>query len=478
MKKKMVKDYKFLVGGDWKESKNKVKIANPFNGEVVGSVSLASPEDADGAVRAAERAFSETREMPSYRRAEILARIAQGIEARKEEITKTIVQEAGKPWQYSRAEVERAISTFTIAQEETKRIYGESIPMDLTKAGTGYFCLTKRFPLGPILAITPFNFPLNLVAHKLAPGIASGNTMVLKPPPQAPITSLILGEIVGEAGAVPGTLNVIPCPLEVAENLVGDDRLKMLSFTGSAKVGWHLKSKAGKKRVALELGGNAGAVVHSDADLNWASHRLALGAFAYAGQICISVQRIYVEEKIYREFLELFTEDVKNLKRGDPGESDTAVGPLIDQAAAERVEKWIEEAKAQGAKVLLGGRRTGSMLEPTIIAEASSRMKVSCEEVFGPVVTLTPYQEFKDAIREVNNSFYGLQAGVFTKDIYRILYSFNNLAVGGVIINDYPTFRLDHTPYGGVKDSGLGREGVRSAMEEMSEVKVLVLNLR
>lgn len=350
--------------------------------------------------------------------------------------------------------------------------------MDLTRAGEGYFSFTKRFPIGPILAITPFNFPINLVAHKLAPCIASGNTMVLKPPPQAPITSLILGEIVEEAGAVPGALNVIPCELNVAEDLVSDDRLKMLSFTGSSRVGWQLKSEAGKKRVVLELGGDAGAIVHSDADLEWASHRLALGAFAYAGQICISVQRIYVEEKIYRKFRELFLRDVKKLKMGDPMESDTTVGPLIDRASAERVEEWIEEAKAQGAKVLIGGRRKGCLVEPTVISGTSPRMKVSSEEVFGPVVTLAPYKEFEDAVREVNTSIYGLQAGVFTNDINRIFYSYNSLDVGGVIINDYPTFRLDHTPYGGVKDSGLGREGVRYAMEEMTEVKLMVLNLR
>lgn len=477
----MVKEYPFLVDGKWQKSGQKQEIRNPYNGEVVGVLHQASREHLEEAIVAAERTFLETKSLPRYRRAEILAHVASQIRDRKDEITRLIVSEAGKPWQYAAAEVDRAVSTFTIASEEAKRLGGESIPLDWTPAGEGYFGISKRFPVGPIVAISPFNFPINLVAHKVAPCIAAGCTMILKPPPQAPLTSLLLGEIllsaISLAKAPVGMVNILPCPVDVAEAMVTDERLKMLTFTGSAKVGWYLKGRAGKKRVLLELGGNAGAIVHDDADLDWAAQRLAIGAFAYAGQVCISVQRIYVQELIYDRFLARFLEAVKGLKVGDPMDPKTVVGPLIDKASADRVKEWIEEAKGKGAKLLLGGGRKENIIEPTVITNVIPQMKVSCEEVFGPVVTVSSYFDFEEAVEAVNDSVYGLQAGVFTKDAKRMMQAFQTLEVGGVIANDYPTFRVDHMPYGGMKDSGLGREGLKYAMEAMTEIKLLVMRL-
>jgi glyceraldehyde-3-phosphate dehydrogenase (NADP+) len=476
-----MKEYPFWVGGKWEKSGHKEEVRNPYNGEVVGVLHTATKDHLAAAIESAEKAFLESRSFPRYRRSEILSNIAAQIRQRKDEMTRLIVSEAGKPWQYAAGEVDRAISTFAIASEEAKRLSGEAIPMDWTPAGEGYFGVSKRSPVGPIAAISPFNFPINLVAHKVAPCLAAGCTMILKPPPQAPLTSLLLGEIIEsvlkDAKAPEGLVNILPCPVDVAEAMVTDERIKMLSFTGSAKVGWYLKSRAGKKRVLLELGGNAGAIVHDDADLDWAAQRLAVGAFAYAGQVCISVQRIYVQELIYDRFLARFLEAVKGLKVGDPMDPKTVVGPLIDKASADRVKSWIEEAKGKGAKVLMGGGRKENIIEPTVISNVTPDMKVSCEEVFGPVVTVSSYFDFHEAVQAVNGSAYGLQAGVFTKDTQRVMDAFQNLEVGGVIANDYPTFRVDHMPYGGIKDSGLGREGVRYAMEAMTEIKLLVMRL-
>ncbi len=476
-----MKEYPFWVGGKWQKSGHKEEIRNPYNGEVVGVLHTATKDHLAAAIESTEKAFLESRNLPRYRRAEILSNIAAQIRQRKDEMTRLIVSEAGKPWQYAAGEVDRAISTFAIASEEAKRLSGEAIPMDWTPAGEGYWGVSKRFPVGPIAAISPFNFPINLVAHKVAPCLAAGCTMILKPPPQAPLTSLLLGEIIesalSSAKAPEGMVNILPCPVDVAEAMVTDERIKMLSFTGSAKVGWYLKSRAGKKRVLLELGGNAGAIVHDDADLDWASQRLAVGAFAYAGQVCISVQRIYVQELVYDRFLARFLEAVKGLKVGDPMDPKTVVGPLIDKASADRVKSWIEEAKGKGAKVLMGGGRKENIIEPTVISNVTPDMKVNCEEVFGPVVTVSSYFDFHEAVQAVNGSVYGLQAGVFTKDTKRVMDAFQNLEVGGVIANDYPTFRVDHMPYGGMKDSGLGREGVKYAMEAMTEIKLLVMRL-
>jgi glyceraldehyde-3-phosphate dehydrogenase (NADP+) len=338
--------------------------------------------------------------------------------------------------------------------------------------------MARRFPIGPVLGITPFNFPLNLVAHKVAPSLACGNPIVLKPAPQTPLTALMLGEVVLDAGLPPGAFSVVPCENAVAEQMVTDPRYKLLSFTGSAAVGWMLKAKAGKKRVVLELGGNAGVIVESDADLDVAVQRCATGGFTYAGQTCISVQRIFVHDAVYDRFVKGLLERVAMLKAGDPSAEDTVVGPLIDEAAARRVEEWVTEAVAQGARLLAGGKRSGALVQPTVLAEVARDMKVSCREIFGPVVTVSRYKRFEDALTMLNESDFGLQAGVFTQDVNRVFRAYRELEVGTVLANEIPTFRADHMPYGGVKDSGLGREGVRYAIEDMTELKLLVLNLR
>jgi glyceraldehyde-3-phosphate dehydrogenase (NADP+) len=397
---------------------------------------------------------------------------------RREEFARLMTGEAGKPISDARREVTRAVQTFTVAAEEAKRIGGEVVPLDWTPGTDSHFGILRRFPIGPILGITPFNFPLNLVAHKVAPALAAGNPILIKPAPQAPMTALLLGEVALDAGIPPGGLNVLPCENQVAERLVTDPRFKLLSFTGSAAVGWRLKEKCGKKKVVLELGGNAGVIIESDADLDFAAQRCATGAFGYAGQTCISVQRILVHQSIADLFTTKLLLQVARLKSGDPGDEGTVVGPLIDQKAANRVGAWIEEAVSQGARVLLGGKRMGSVFEATVLSNVTPAMKVSCEEVFGPVVSVTPYRRFEEAIEALNESNYGLQAGVFTRDINKVFQAFRHLEVGAVLANEIPTFRADHMPYGGVKDSGIGREGLQAAIEEMTEPRFLVLNVR
>jgi glyceraldehyde-3-phosphate dehydrogenase (NADP+) len=396
----------------------------------------------------------------------------------RQELAETIVSEAGKPITYAEGEVDRCILTFSIAEEEAKRIGGEVIPLDITAAAAGRTGITRRFPIGPIAAITPFNFPLNLVAHKVAPALAAGNTVVVRPASQTPFSSLILGRICMEAGVPKGAINVVPSPVAVAQKLLTDERIKKISFTGSDEVGWGLKDKCGKKKITLELGGNAAVIVHSDCDLDFAAERIAVGSFAYAGQICISIQRIYVEEAIFAVFKKRFLRAIKEkIGVGDPRKRTTVVGPMIDAASADRVMEWIQEAKDGGAKVPCGGKRKRNVIQPTVLTNVDPRMKISCREAFGPVVTLDAYRDFEEALNRVNDSVYGLQAGVFTRDIRRIHSAFCELDVGGVIINDYPTFRVDNMPYGGVKNSGMGREGVKYAIEEMTELKLLVLNL-
>ncbi len=468
----------FLIGGQWRRSASTAKVINPFTGETIAEICRAGPTEAAAAVQAAVTATVAMRELPAHARAEALLKIAAALRARQEDVAQTITAEAGKPITDSRREVARAVQTFSVAAEEAKRIPGEVVPMDWTPGTESYLGIVRRFPIGPILGITPFNFPLNLVAHKVAPALAAGNPIVIKPAPQTPLTALLLGEIVLDSGLPAGALSVVPCDNAVAERLVVDDRFRMLSFTGSAAVGWMLKGKAGKKRVALELGGNAGVIVEPNADLDVAAQRCATGGYTYAGQTCISVQRIFVHQSVLQPFTEKLLARVAALKAGDPAKDDTVIGPLIDQTAARRVEDWIGEAVAQGGKLLLGGKRSGSVVEATVLGDVAPTMKVSCQEVFGPVVTVSPYQRFEDALAAVNDSPYGLQAGVFTRDVGRIFHAFRNLDVGTVLANEIPTFRADHMPYGGVKDSGLGREGVRYAIEEMTEPKLLVLNLR
>ncbi|MGA8220867.1 MAG: aldehyde dehydrogenase family protein, partial [Candidatus Acidiferrales bacterium] len=453
-------------------------VLSPFDRSVVGTAFRATAAHAETAVRAAQRAFQITKKMPSHERQRILRAISDGIRVRHEEFARLIALEAGKPIKTARAETDRAVFTFAVAAEEATRIGGEWIPLDWQVATSGRAAILRRFPLGPILAITPFNFPLNLVAHKLAPAIAAGCTVVLKPAPQTPLTSLLLAEVIEDADLPSGALNVLPLAIPEAERLVTDDRLKMLTFTGSGAVGWALKQKAGKKKVTLELGGNAGVIVHSDWDAEDAARRCVLGGFSYAGQSCISVQRIYVQRGIHEKFLAAFVAGVKKLKTGDPLDDSTDVGPMISEDAARRAAAWVEEATAGGAKLETGGKRQGSILEPTVLTSTRREMKVSCEEVFAPVVSVEPYDDFSDSIRRVNDSPYGLQAGVFTRDAKLLFTAFEELEVGGVIAGDMSSFRIDHMPYGGVKESGTGREGLRYAIEEMTEPRLLVLNLR
>ena len=448
----------------------------PFDGRPLARVAIGTGADLDAAIGAARGAFAELKAWPRHARRDLLDRVSRAITADRRSLAALLSADCGKPVTQALGEVDRAAQTFSFAADEARRFGGELIPMDVDPRATGMTGLAQRFAIGPISAISPFNFPLNLLAHKLAPALAVGSAVVVKPPPQAPLAAFRLARILTDCGAPAGACNVLPMDIPVAERLATDPAFALLSFTGSAKVGWHLKSVAGKKKVVLELGGNAAAVVHEDAlDLDWVAERLALGAFAYAGQVCIKVQRILVHRPIWRRFVRRFLEASADLKAGDPADPKTVVGPMIDPAALERVRSWVAEAEAAGARVLLRGRRRGSVLRPTVLTDVTPRMKVESEEVFGPVATLTPYRGWSGALARVNRSTYGLQAGVFTADLGRVREAFTTLEVGGVIVNDFPTLRVDHYPYGGIKDSGFGREGVRYAMEEMSEPRMLVL---
>jgi glyceraldehyde-3-phosphate dehydrogenase (NADP+) len=455
-----------------------IDIKAPYDGAIVGRVFQGRRPHAEAAIAAAVKAFGTTRRLPAFERQRVLRRVAEGIAKRKEEFSRTLCQEAGKPIKAARTEVERAIFTFSVAAEESTRIYGEYLPLDWQEYTAGRWGIVKRFPLGPIAGITPFNFPLNLVAHKVAPAIAAGCPMVLKPAPQTPLSSLLMAELVQQAGWPDGGLNVVPLSNDDAGQLVTDDRIKMISFTGSAAVGWQIKKNSGKKKVILELGGNAGVIIHNDADIEYAAERCVAGAFGYAGQTCISVQRILVQQSVYGKFTDLFLAGVKSLQTGDPLDESTDVGPLIRETDAQRAADWIHEAMRGGARVLCGGNRKGSIVEPTVLTGTKPEMKVNCQEIFGPVVTVEPYAEFDEALRQINSSAYGLQAGLFTRDAKRMFQAFEELEVGGLLAGDVPTFRIDHMPYGGVKDSGIGREGLRYAIEEMTEPKLMVMNLR
>ncbi len=468
--------YRLFINGEWRETAVTKKIFSPYDGRVAGEVCWADGELVRQAIEAAARGFESTRKLSSYERVRVLREVAEGIARRREDLARSIAIQSGKPIRDARAEVDRAMMTFQIASEEAKRLGGEMIPLDLSPLAAGRWGLVRRFPLGPIAAITPFNFPLNLVAHKVAPGLAAGNSLLLRPASQVPITSLLLAEIIAQTSLPAGGFNVIPCGYEAAEALLVDDRVKMVTFTGSSAVGWELKKKAARKKVTLELGGNAALVVEPDADLSFAVPRAVTGAFAYAGQICISIQRLFLQAKIYDRFLDDFVSRTKALKLGDPLDEATDVGPMINEAAARQTEEWVDEAVAKGARIILGGKRDGSFYQPTILENVQPEWRISWLEAFAPVVVVYRYHEYEDALRQVNNSIYGLQAGVFTNDLKKAWLAFETLEVGGVIINDIPTFRIDHMPYGGVKESGFGREGVRYAIEEMTELKLLALN--
>jgi glyceraldehyde-3-phosphate dehydrogenase (NADP+) len=474
----MSKDYPILVGGKFKKTGKKHEIKAVYDGHIAGTTYLATETELEDAARAAKEAFVKTAKLAPYERTAVLEKVSDSIERRKEEISRVLSAEAGKPIKTARVEIDRSIFTFRYAAEEARRITGEIIPLDAAPYGKGYACFVKRFPIGPILGISPFNFPMNLVAHKVAPALASGNPIVIKPASQTPLTALILGEIVMEAGWPKGGFSVIPTPSSIAEIMVKDDRFKMLSFTGSPGVGWRLKNSAGTKKVTLELGGNAGVIVHNDADLEDAAARITTGGFAYSGQSCISVQRILVQKSVYDRFCRLFIDKVKALKTGDPSDESTDVGPVISVKEAERVVEWVNDAVEGGAKLLCGGGIVeGSLIEPTVLENIKPDMKVACMEVFGPVVTLQPYDEFEEALNIVNDSEFGLQAGIFTNDLKAAFKAWDYLEVGGVNIGNVPTFRVDHMPYGGVKMSGLGREGIKYAIEEMTELRNLVINM-
>jgi acyl-CoA reductase-like NAD-dependent aldehyde dehydrogenase len=466
----------FFIDGQWFTDGREREITSPFDGTVVGKTFEGTAAHLDKAIRSAVRSFEITRRMASYERHRILTEISKGIASRREEFARVMALEAGKPLKTARIEVDRAIFTFHVAAEESLRIGGQWMSLDWQPAAAGRSAVLRSFPLGPIAAITPFNFPLNLVAHKVAPAIATGCTMVLKPAPKAPLCALMLAELVDQAGWPAGALNVLLLENMEAERMAADPRFKLLTFTGSGNVGWMLKSKTGKKRVVLELGGNAAVIVHSDANMEYAAERCALGGFSYAGQSCISVQRIYVHSPVKEKFTNMLLERVKSLRVGDPLDEATDVGPMISEAAAKRAESWIQEAQRGAATVLTGGQRSGAILAPTVLTGTSPDMRVNCEEVFAPVVVIEPYDDFSRAIAAVNASPYGLQAGVFTHDSRRIHDACETLQVGALIVNDSPTFRMDQMPYGGTKDSGMGREGLRYAMQEMMEPKLLVFN--
>ncbi|MEX0829718.1 MAG: aldehyde dehydrogenase family protein [Nitrospirales bacterium] len=465
----------FLLNGQWVKTSSLELVRSPYSGDLLATVCQAEPQHIDQAIESMKQAAPDLAALPAHVKARALARIADGIAARHDEFAQTLSQEAGKPLTDARREIDRGIQTFRLAAEESTRIPGEIIPMDLTPGGEPYTATVKRFPLGPVLGITPFNFPLNLVAHKVAPCLAAGNPLVLKPAPQTPLTALLLGEVFLTTDLPPTALAILPCSNELAERLVVHPVFHALSFTGSVNVGWMLKGKAGHKRVLLELGGNAGVIIEPDANLDTAVTRCVAGGFGYAGQTCISVQRIFVHQTQYDRFLQSFVDKVRTLPTGDPALETTVVGPLINEQAAMRVETWIQEAVSHGANIHTGGRRHGSVMEATVLTNVSPTMKVCCEEVFGPVVTISPYTKLQEALDLMNDSPFGLQAGIFTHNIDAMYQAYASLEVGAVLVNEIPTFRADHMPYGGIKDSGLGREGVRYVIQELTEPKLLIV---
>jgi len=473
-----MKEYKLFINGEWRESKLVREIKSPYDQAVVGKVHFAAKEQVEEALAAADNAFRKTRHLSSCEKSLVLEKISSGIKARREELANSITLQAGKIIRDARAEVDRGAMTFDIASEEAKRLGGDLIPLDLSAATSGRWGLTRRFPVGVVTAITPFNFPLNLVAHKVAQALAVGNAVILRPASQVPITSLLLGEIIQESGYPAGGFNVLPAGYKESEILLTDDVVKKVTFTGSPAVGWELKKKAYQKKVTLELGGNAAVIVEPDADLEFAVPRVVTGSFSYSGQICISIQRIYLHESIYDKFMADFIARSQKLKLGEPLDEGTDIGPMINLDAARQTEEWIEEAKGMGARVVCGGKRKGAMFEPTILENVIPDLRISWLEAFAPVAVVYPYSDFASALEAVNYSIYGLQAGVFTNDLKKAFEAYETLEVGGVIVNDIPTFRIDHMPYGGVKQSGFGREGVRYAIEEMSELKLLALNLK
>ena len=463
------------IGGQFIKTDQVLEVRNPYHKEIVGQTYLATSEELEMAIVSAQKAFNLTKKLPSYKKYTILMHIASLTEKNREEIAWILSGEACKPLKLAYGEVDRAIQVFRVAAEEARRMSGEFIKLDWTPPGEGKKGIVQWFPKGLIAGISPFNFPLNLAVHKIAPAIAAGCPIVLKPSRNTPLSMLYLAKLMAETDLPAGAVSVIVTNRETGQKLITDDRFSVLSFTGSAEVGWKMKNQAGKKKVILELGGNAGAIVTPTAELKKAIPKLVQGAFAYAGQICIHTQRIYVHESIFEDFLSAFIEATKQLRVGPPQSPETDFTAMIDEENTQRVLAWIHEAIEGGSKLLYGGKVHDGILLPTVLTNTLQEMKVCSLEVFGPVVAIEPYSQFEEALAMVNNSKYGLQAGVFTNDWREINMAFEELEVGGVIINDVPTFRVDHMPYGGMKESGLGREGIRYTMESYMERKLLVL---
>ncbi len=467
--------YPCYIGNEPVDLNRDLEVVDKYTNEVATRVAMADDAAIDAGIAKACEAAEPMAALGAYERQAVLGHCAKRFEERSEELAQALCIEAGKPIKDSRGEVTRLVDTFRIAAEESVRLYGEVLPLDISPRARGYSGMWKRVPIGPCSFISPFNFPFNLVAHKLGPAIAVGCPFVLKPASRTPVGALIIGEILAETDLPPGAFSILPCRRGGAERFSTDERLKLLSFTGSPAVGWDLKAKAGKKKVVLELGGNAACVVDADTDLEDAVQRVVIGAFYQSGQSCISVQRIIVHEDIYDAFRERLVAASTALKVGDPKEEDTFIGPLIAESEGERLEEWIQEAQDVGGTLLCGGGRNGAMLEPTLLEDVPRSAKICAKEAFGPVAVLSRFREFDDALDEVNDSVYGLQAGVFTRDIYKAHRAWDVLEVGGVVIGDIPSWRVDHMPYGGVKNSGLGREGLRFSMEEMTEIRLMVL---
>jgi acyl-CoA reductase-like NAD-dependent aldehyde dehydrogenase len=472
----MMETYPLLVGGVKKYTPEIAKVRFPFTGEVYAEVCQAGNAELKEAVATACRGFEKTRRLSSHARSKILFNIADEIHRRADELIDVMVMEGGKTRKFASSEVIRSEVTVRTSAEEAKRIYGEIIPLDLSEDTHGRTGFLQRFPLGPVAGIVPFNFPLNLACHKLAPAIAAGNSVILKPASSTPVSSLLLGDMALSSGMPPDAISVVPCASARAELLARDPRIAYLSFTGSCAVGWHLREIAGRKRVGLELGGNAAVIVHEDANLDYAVQRIATGGFINAGQVCISVQRVLIHRPVYDLALGKILEAVRELHIGDPRDPSTDMGPMIDRLKAEEAFRKVQEAVKQGAKVLIGGTLNETMFAPTVLINTTPAMRVNREEVFGPVISVTPYDTFEEALQIANNSEYGLQVGIFTQNINRAMQAFTEMQVGGVQVNDIPTFRSDQMPYGGAKGSGLGREGPRYAIEEMTELRLMVIN--
>lgn len=466
--------YKIFVGGEFKTTDQKLEVFNPYDNSLIATTFIAGKPELEEAIEAGLKVKDELKNMPSYKKYEILLQISNSLKAKKKELAELLSKEAGKPLRYALGEIDRAAQTFLIAAEESKRLPKEYISLDWTPAGEGKQGLVKHFPIGLVAGIAPFNFPLNLAVHKLAPAIAAGNPIILKPARSTPLSTLALAKIISETDLPKGAISILPMDRESGNQLVTDNRFKLLSFTGSPSVGWAMKSQAGKKKVLLELGGNAGVLVSGSADVEKSVIRCLIGGFAYSGQVCIHVQRIFVHEDIFEEFSQKFIEKTKLLKQGKPNDAETEISSMIDESNALRVEDWVNEAVENGAKILCGGKKEGTFFQPTVLTDTKPDMKVCALEVFGPVVSIEKYSDFEEAVDFINDSEYGLQAGIFTDSLDEMNYAYNTLEVGGVIINDVPTFRVDNMPYGGIKNSGLGREGVKYSIHEMMEPKLMV----